>query len=250
LALKLTLLTMVRMTETRLASWPEFENWERGNINEALWRLSPAWMKMNREHLVPLSRQAIECLHQIKALSKGSEMLFPAPTKSGVFSESAMLYVLYSMGYYGRATVHGLRGTASTILNENEFNSDWIELQLAHHEEDVSLSATSIELHAHAFSRAYDQEYPLPVGSPPRLACEASTAIPLYRTMALTFPVHPNATGNNLQHTRPADRAALPAPRLWRCSGQHRSLLGIEPRRRSFRTPELEVAFAFCLHTL
>jgi integrase len=146
LALRLTLLTMVRTTETRFARWHEFENWERGNIDKALWRLSPERMKMNREHLVPLSRQAIECLHQIKALSNGSELLFLAPTKSGVLSESAMLYVLYSMGCYGKATVHGLRGTASTILNENEFNSDWIEFQLAHNEEDeVRASYNSAE---------------------------------------------------------------------------------------------------------
>ena len=146
LALRLTLLTVVRTAETRFATWPEFENWEKGNVDKAVWRLSPERMKMNREHLVPLSKQAIKCLHQIKVLSNGSEMLFPAPTKSGVFSESAMLYVLYSMGYYGKATVHGLRGTASTILNENEFHSDWIEMQLAHDEEDeVRASYNSAE---------------------------------------------------------------------------------------------------------
>ena len=52
----------------------------------------------------------------------------------------------FLMGYYGKATVHGLRGTASTILNENEFNSDWIEIQLAHHEEyEVHASYNSAE---------------------------------------------------------------------------------------------------------
>lgn len=136
LAVEFTLLTMVRTSETRFAAWTEFENWERGK--NGLWRLSPERMKMDREHLVPLSSQAIDCLRQIKALSNGSNSpyLFPAPTKSGVFSESAMLYVLYSMGYFGKATVHGLRGTASTILNENNFNADWVEVQLAHDDED------------------------------------------------------------------------------------------------------------------
>ena len=43
-----------------------------------------------------------------------------------------MLYALYRMGYHGRATTHGFRSVASTILNENNFNSDWIEMQLAH----------------------------------------------------------------------------------------------------------------------
>jgi integrase len=50
---------------------------------------------------------------------------------------NTMIYALYRMGYHGRATVHGLRSTASTLLNEREFNRDWIEMQLAHCEGDV-----------------------------------------------------------------------------------------------------------------
>jgi hypothetical protein len=45
-------------------------------------------------------------------------------------SSNTMLYALYRMGYHGRATTHGFRGVASTILNES--NRDWIERQLAH----------------------------------------------------------------------------------------------------------------------
>jgi integrase len=48
-----------------------------------------------------------------------------------------MIYAIYRMGYHGRATVHGFRSTASTVLNEQEFNRDWIELQLAHAEGDI-----------------------------------------------------------------------------------------------------------------
>ena len=48
-------------------------------------------------------------------------------------SSNTMLYALYGMGYHGRATTHGFRAVASTILNEsNLFNRDWIERQLAH----------------------------------------------------------------------------------------------------------------------
>jgi len=48
-------------------------------------------------------------------------------------SSNMMLYALYRMGYHGRATTHGFRSVASTILNEsNLFNRDWIERQLAH----------------------------------------------------------------------------------------------------------------------
>src|SRR5262249_44641234 len=142
----LTLLTMVRTSETRFAAWSEFEGWEKGDTDKALWRLSDVRMKMSREHLVPLSRQAIGCLRAIKKLSKGAKHLFDASTRSGVISESAMLYALYSMGYYGKATIHGLRGTASTILNEHEFNRDWIEFQLAHTDQDeVRTSYNSAE---------------------------------------------------------------------------------------------------------
>ena len=146
LAVRLTLLTMVRTSETRFAAWPEFEAWEKGDGSKALWRLSPERMKMDREHLVPLSRQAIDCLHALKKLSNGDDLLFGAPTRSGVISENAMLYALYSMGYHSKATIHGLRGTASTILNEHDFNNDWIEFQLAHTDEDeVRASYNSAE---------------------------------------------------------------------------------------------------------
>src|SRR5581483_3375004 len=66
-----------------------------------------------------------------------SEYLFPAPTKREVISENTLLFALYRMGYHQRATVHGFRATASTILNEAQFNCDWIEMQLAHFDGSV-----------------------------------------------------------------------------------------------------------------
>jgi len=115
LALRFTLLTMARTQETRFARWPEFE--QLGGT-EPLWRLSPDRMKMSREHLVPLSRQAIHILNRLKELSPDSPYLFPAQTRHGVISENTMLYALYRMGYHSRQTTHGLRRCASTILNE------------------------------------------------------------------------------------------------------------------------------------
>lgn len=130
LALRFTLLTMVRTQETRFARWPEFEQMDGG---EPLWRLSPDRMKMSREHLVPLSRQAVQVLRRLKELSSDSPYLFPANTQHGVISENTMLYALYRMGYHSRQTTHGLRRCASTILNETgHFEPDWIETQLAH----------------------------------------------------------------------------------------------------------------------
>lgn len=130
LALRFTLLTMVRTQETRFAKWTEFERLDSG---DPLWRLSADRMKMSREHLVPLSRQVVAILKRLKDLSPDSPYLYPAPTRHGVISENTMLYALYRMGYHSRQTTHGLRRCASTILNESgHFEPDWIETQLAH----------------------------------------------------------------------------------------------------------------------
>jgi integrase len=83
--------------------------------------------------LVPLSRQAVAVLRELRTLSGSSPNIFPSPGKGGCMSSNTMLYALYRMGYHGRATTHGFRAVASTILNEsNLFNRDWIERQLAH----------------------------------------------------------------------------------------------------------------------
>jgi integrase len=130
LALKLVTLTFLRTTELRAGKWNELEDLDS---NSAQWRIPAERMKMRLEHLVPLSSQAIEVLRELRALSGNSPNIFPSPGKEGCMSSNTMLYALYRMGYHGRATTHGFRGLASTILNEtNLFNRDWIERQLAH----------------------------------------------------------------------------------------------------------------------
>lgn len=134
LALELVLLTFVRTSELRFATWAEFEGLDG---QEPLWRIPPERMKMRRPHLVPLAPQAVRVIEQIRKISGRYPHLFPAPTRSRVISENTMLYALYRMGYHGRATVHGFRKTASTVLNEQNYNRDWIEAQLAHSEGSV-----------------------------------------------------------------------------------------------------------------
>jgi integrase len=134
LALKLLLLTFVRTSEIRFAKWAEFEGL---NTDKPLWRIPAARMKMRRDHLVPLAPQAVAVLEALRKRTGNSEYLFPAPTKREVISENTLLFALYRMGYHQRATVHGFRATASTILNENQFNRDWIEMQLAHFDGSV-----------------------------------------------------------------------------------------------------------------
>lgn len=134
IALQLVVLTFVRTTEMRFARWEEFEGL---NGPEPLWRIPAERMKMRRAHLVPLAPQALGLLADLRRLSGKSPMLFPAPTKSGVISDNTMIYAVYRLGYHGRASVHGFRSTASTVLNEQQFNRDWIEMQLAHSEDGV-----------------------------------------------------------------------------------------------------------------
>lgn len=129
LAITFTMQTMVRTGETRFARWDEFEDLD---TDKPLWRIPAERMKRHLPHQVPLSTQTVILLREIAQFNSGSEYLFSIDTKNPI-SENTMIYGLYRMGYHSRATIHGLRRTASTILNEsNLFNPDWIERQLAH----------------------------------------------------------------------------------------------------------------------
>ena len=98
-------------------------------------------MKMKRPHIVPLAPQAIAALEELREITGGSKYLFPGEGRKGIMSENTILYALYALGYRGRMCGHGFRSLASTILNEAGFNHDWIELQLAHQDEDESRRA-------------------------------------------------------------------------------------------------------------
>jgi integrase len=129
LALRFLLLTFVRTGELRAAQWSEID-WDN-----AEWRIPPERMKMRELHLVPLSKQAIAVLRELHKYSGNRQFLFPNQQTPATFmSENTILYALYRMGYHSRATGHGFRSTASTILNEHGFHADVIERQLAHTE--------------------------------------------------------------------------------------------------------------------
>jgi integrase len=134
LGLKLIVHTLVRTAELRFAKWGDIE---RLGGKEPLWRIPSQKMKMRRLHLVPLSHQAVATLLELKKLTGDREYLLAADTKTGVISENRLIYALYRMGYHSRATAHGFRSTASTVLNEQQFNRDWIEMQLAHFDSSV-----------------------------------------------------------------------------------------------------------------
>lgn len=126
LALQLLAQTFVRTNELIGAEWVEFD------LNNALWIIPAGRMKMKAEHIVPLSRQALAMLAELKEISSGSRFVFPGRNRDKPISNNTMLFALYRLGYKGKMTGHGFRAVASTILNETGFNPDVIERQLAH----------------------------------------------------------------------------------------------------------------------
>jgi len=88
-------------------------------------------MKMRTPHIVPLSRQALEVLAHLRELTGAGKWLFPGDLSSDKhMSNNTILKGLERMGYKGRMTGHGFRGIASTILHEQGYPHEHIELQL------------------------------------------------------------------------------------------------------------------------
>jgi integrase len=131
LALKLLPLVFTRPGELRAARWIEI------NFREAEWRIPAERMKKRREHIVPLSRQALAVLRELHPLTGNRAFLFPsllAPNERPM-SNNTMNTALRRMGYSREEmTSHGFRSVASTLLNEQGFSPDVIELQLGHAE--------------------------------------------------------------------------------------------------------------------
>jgi len=127
LAIKLMALTFVRTSELICARWEEFD------FEARRWAIPGARMKMKSPHIVPLSAQAIEVLELLRTISGNKALVFPGEQDSEKpMSNMTILKALERMGYKGRMTGHGFRGVASTILHEQGYNHDHIELQLAH----------------------------------------------------------------------------------------------------------------------
>ena len=129
LAVKLLLLTLVRKSELLNATWGEVD------LDKAEWRIPAGRTKMRALHIVPLSKQAIECFQKLQALCCGSKYVLPHHGDLGrPMGHSTLNAMFERMGYQGTLTVHGLRATASTILHEQGFKPDVIDRQLAHTE--------------------------------------------------------------------------------------------------------------------
>jgi len=126
--LQLLALTFLRPGEVRFGEWTEV------NFDEKLWCIPAARMKMRREHLVPLSRQACELLQSLHVLTSHEKLMFPGlRSPKTPISDATFIAALRRMGYAkDEMCAHGFRSMASTILNEQGYPADAIEKQLAH----------------------------------------------------------------------------------------------------------------------
>jgi len=123
----------VRPGELRHAEWSEVD------FDAAVWIIPSEKMKMRRAHHVPLSRQSLAVLRQLREISGSVGFLFPSiRTHLRPMSENTVNAALRRIGYVGNEmTAHGFRAMASTLLNESgKWSADAIERALAHGEED------------------------------------------------------------------------------------------------------------------
>jgi integrase len=131
-ALKFAPLVFVRPGELRKAEWKEFD------LDKKEWRIAAERMKMREQHIVPLSTQALLIIKELQPLTSSGRYLFPgARTNGRPMSENTVNAALRQLGFAkDEMTGHGFRSMASTLLNENGWNRDAIERQLAHGERD------------------------------------------------------------------------------------------------------------------
>jgi len=128
-ALKLSPHLFVRPGELRQAQWNEFD------CDKAVWNLSAERMKMRRPHRVPLTRQVLELIDELRDHTGHRDYLFPCMgNPKRPMSENAVNQALRRLGYSPQEmTAHGFRAMAATLLNEmGIWNPDAIEKQLAH----------------------------------------------------------------------------------------------------------------------
>ncbi len=132
-ALKLLPLVFTRPGELRQAQWEEFD------LDGAMWTIPASRMKMRRDHMVPLSKQAIAILRDLHAITGNRELVFPGiGNNQRPISENTLNGALRRLGY-GQEEMcsHGFRVLASTTLNNLGWNADVIEAQLAHQDKNA-----------------------------------------------------------------------------------------------------------------
>lgn len=129
-AIELSLLTFVRPGELRKSTWDEID------FGDKLWIIPAERMKMRREHIVPLSKQAIEILKDQKQQTNhlNTDWVFPSLVRPrNPMSDGTVNVAIKKLGFQGRMTAHGFRALARTAIREKlSYDPDVIECQLAH----------------------------------------------------------------------------------------------------------------------
>lgn len=140
-AFKLSPLVFLRPIELSRAEWAEID------LDKAEWRIPADKMKMKALHIVPLPTQAVAILREVHPLSGTGKYVFPSVSSSTKsMAKNTILAALRSMGYIPtEMTAHGFRHMASTVLNEQGFNADVIERQLAHKASGVRAAYNAAE---------------------------------------------------------------------------------------------------------
>jgi integrase len=128
LAARFLMLTLVRTNELMKAEWTEFD------FSRAFWRIPAARMKMRREHIVPLSRQSIEILMELKVINGHRRHVFASPVNpKQPMAKDVVLKELKRVGYGEVMTGHGFRTLAMGVIKEMlGYNHDPVDRQLAH----------------------------------------------------------------------------------------------------------------------
>ncbi|MCI5060201.1 MAG: site-specific integrase [Alphaproteobacteria bacterium] len=128
LALKMLMLTFVRPIELASAEWKDFD------LTNKLWIIPASKMKMNFDHVVPLSPQTIDIIEKLKYIHNGRKYLFIKQSHINEhMSRDTLSKAIRSLGFQGRHSAHGFRALARTTIREKlEYDSEIIERQLAH----------------------------------------------------------------------------------------------------------------------
>ena len=140
-AFKLAPLVFLRPIELSRAEWAEID------LEKAEWRIPAGKMKMKALHIVPLPTQAVVILRELHTLTGTGKYLFPnVRTSTLPMAGNTILAAIRNMGYTSaEMTAHGFRHMASTLLNEQDFNADAIERQLAHKASGVRATYNAAE---------------------------------------------------------------------------------------------------------
>lgn len=143
------MLTMVRAQEFRFARWEEID------VEAREWKVPAHRMKVGKTlpaHTVPLSRQALELLDELRLQTGHTPFLFPKSKSKGygegeVISENTVGKLLNNLGYQGRQCVHGFRASARSILSEQGWSVEAMERQLDHKEASGIVAAYARSQH-------------------------------------------------------------------------------------------------------